>query len=723
MASSAAQIHGLGVGSGISSTSSRKPSFSFAPRSVFFGQNLGKTTATFLKHTNNTSRRRYSTGPVRIVNEKVVGIDLGTTNSAVAAMEGGKPTIVTNAEGQRTTPSVVAYTKNGDRLVGQIAKRQAVVNPENTFFSVKRFIGRKMSEVDEESKQVSYKVVRDENGNVKLECPAIGKQFAAEEISAQVLRKLVDDASKFLNDKVTKAVVTVPAYFNDSQRTATKDAGRIAGLEVLRIINEPTAASLAYGFERKSNETILVFDLGGGTFDVSVLEVGDGVFEVLSTSGDTHLGGDDFDKVGPAFFIQVLCVLVDLVQRVVDWLAGNFKRDEGIDLLKDKQALQRLTETAEKAKMELSSLTQTNISLPFITATADGPKHIETTLTRAKFEELCSDLIDRLKTPVENSLRDAKLAFKDLDEVILVGGSTRIPAVQELVKKYTGKDPNVTVNPDEVVALGAAVQAGVLSGDVSDIVLLDVSPLSLGLETLGGVMTKIIPRNTTLPTSKSEVFSTAADGQTSVEINVLQGEREFVRDNKSLGSFRLDGIPPAPRGVPQIEVKFDIDANGILSVAAIDKGTGKKQDITITGASTLPSDEVERMVSEAEKFSKEDKEKRDAIDTKNQADSVVYQTEKQLKELGEKVPAPVKEKVEAKLQELKDAVAGGSTQVMKDAMAALNQEVMQLGQSLYNQPGAAPGAGPAPGGEAGPSDSSSKGPDGDVIDADFTDSK
>ncbi|KAJ6427754.1 hypothetical protein OIU84_023203 [Salix udensis] len=733
MASSAAQIHGLGVGSGISSTSSRKPSFSFAPRSVFFGQNLRKTTATFLKHTNNTSRRRYSTGPVRIVNEKVVGIDLGTTNSAVAAMEGGKPTIVTNVEGQRTTPSVVAYTKNGDRLVGQIAKRQAVVNPENTFFSVKRFIGRKMSEVDEESKQVSYKVVRDENGNVKLECPAIGKQFAAEEISAQVLRKLVDDASKFLNDKVTKAVVTVPAYFNDSQRTATKDAGRIAGLEVLRIINEPTAASLAYGFERKSNETILVFDLGGGTFDVSVLEVGDGVFEVLSTSGDTHLGGDDFDK------------------RVVDWLAGNFKRDEGIDLLKDKQALQRLTETAEKAKMELSSLTQTNIRyfyfaccllslsliyLKFLLIKDSSsavylsslplqmdPKHIETTLTRAKFEELCSDLLDRLKTPVENSLRDAKLAFKDLDEVILVGGSTRIPAVQELVKKYTGKDPNVTVNPDEVVALGAAVQAGVLSGDVSDIVLLDVSPLSLGLETLGGVMTKIIPRNTTLPTSKSEVFSTAADGQTSVEINVLQGEREFVRDNKSLGSFRLDGIPPAPRGVPQIEVKFDIDANGILSVAAIDKGSGKKQDITITGASTLPSDEVERMVSEAEKFSKEDKEKRDAIDTKNQADSVIYQTEKQLKELGEKVPAPVKEKVEAKLQELKDAVAGGSTQVMKDAMAALNQEVMQLGQSLYNQPGAAPGAGPAPGGEAGPSDSSSKGPDGDVIDADFTDSK
>ncbi|GER54967.1 heat shock protein 70 [Striga asiatica] len=541
MAASAAQIHALGASAYFTSGNSTKKN---ATKTVFFGSKLNNNDLMRLNlkcKARSTSRRGT---PLRVVAEKVVGIDLGTTNSAVAAMEGGKPTIVTNAEGQRTTPSVVAYTKNGDRLVGQIAKRQAVVNPENTFFSVKRFIGRKMSEVDEESKQVSYHVVRDDNGNVKLECPAIGKQFAAEEISAQVLRKLVDDASKFLNDKVTKAVVTVPAYFNDSQRTATKDAGRIAGLEVLRIINEPTAASLAYGFEKKSNETILVFDLGGGTFDVSVLEVGDGVFEVLSTSGDTHLGGDDFDK------------------RVVDWLASNFKNDEGIDLL------------------------------PFITATADGPKHIETTLTRAKFEELCSDLLDRLKTPVQNSLRDAKLSFSNIDEVILVGGSTRIPAVQELVKKLTGKDPNVTVNPDEVVALGAAVQAGVLAGDVSDIVLLDVTPLSLGLETLGGVMTKIIPRNTTLPTSKSEVFSTAADSQTSVEINVLQGEREFVRDNKSLGSFRLDGIPPAPRGVPQIEVKFDIDANGILSVTAIDKGTGKKQDITITGASTLPGDEV-----------------------------------------------------------------------------------------------------------------------------------
>ncbi|KAI3688957.1 hypothetical protein L2E82_46903 [Cichorium intybus] len=689
------------------SATTLSPSCSFKPRII--DRNFNPRTTFFGKPTSYSPRswafRPQRRRVLKVLSEKVVGIDLGTTNSAVAAMEGGQPTIITNAEGQRTTPSVVAYSKNGDRLVGQIAKRQAVVNPENTFFSVKRFIGRKMMEVDEESKQVSYKVIRDDNGNVKLDCPAIGKQFAPEEISAQVLRKLVDDASKFLSDKVTKAVVTVPAYFNDSQRTATKDAGRIAGIEVLRIINEPTAASLAYGFEKKNNETILVFDLGGGTFDVSVLEVGDGVFEVLSTSGDTHLGGDDFDK------------------RIVDWLAETFKRDEGIDLLKDKQALQRLTETAEKAKMELSTLTQTNISLPFITATSDGPKHIDTTLTRAKFEELCSDLLDRLRKPVETALKDANLSLKDLDEVVLVGGSTRIPAVQELVKKMTSKEPNVTVNPDEVVALGASVQAGVLSGDVSNIVLLDVTPLSLGLETLGGVMTKIIPRNTTLPTSKSEVFSTAADGQTSVEINVLQGEREFVRDNKSLGSFRLDGIPPAPRGVPQIEVKFDIDANGILSVTAVDKGTGKKQDITITGASTLPSDEVERMVAEAEKYAKEDKEKRDAIDTKNQAESVVYQSEKQLKEVGEKVPVEVKEKVEAKLKELKDAISGGSTQTMKDAMAALNQELMQLGQSIYSQAGggAAAGSGAATGADGKASGTGGEG-DGEVIDADFSDS-
>jgi L1 cell adhesion molecule like protein len=650
-------------------------------------------------------------GPVQARCEKVVGIDLGTTNSAVAAMEGGKPTIVTNAEGQRTTPSVIAYTKSGDQLVGQIAKRQGVVNPDNTFFSVKRFIGRKMTEVSEELKQVPYIVEKDSSGNIKLNCPALGKDFAAEELSAQVLRKLTEDASKFLNDKVDKAVITVPAYFNDSQRQATKDAGKIAGLEVLRIINEPTAASLAYGFEKKANETILVFDLGGGTFDVSVLEVGDGVFEVLSTSGDTHLGGDDFDK------------------RITDFLADDFEKNEGIDLRKDRQALQRLTEASEKAKMELSTLSQTSISLPFITATADGPKHIESNLTRAKFEELCSDLLDRCRIPVENSLRDAKLDLAEIDEIILVGGSTRIPAVQALVKSLTGKEPNVTVNPDEVVALGAAVQAGVLGGEVSDIVLLDVTPLSLGLETLGGVMTKLIPRNTTLPTSKSEVFSTAADNQTSVEINVYQGEREFVRDNKLLGNFRLDGIPPAPRGVPQVDVKFDIDANGILSVEALDKGTSKKSDIKITGASTLSSDEVDRMVDEAEKFAETDKEKREAVDVRNQADSMVYQTEKQLTELADKVPADVKEKVEGKLNDLKASLQTEDIAAIKEAQEALQQEVVSLGQAIYsNTEGGAPGAegaegqqapGPDPTGtESSKSDASA--PGDEPIDAEFS---
>ena len=643
--------------------------------------------------------------------EKVVGIDLGTTNSAVAAMEGGKPTIVTNAEGQRTTPSVIAYTKSGDQLVGQIAKRQGVVNPDNTFFSVKRFIGRKMSEVADESTQVPYIVLKDANGNVKLSCPTLGKEFAAEELSAQVLRKLTEDASKFLKDKVDKAVITVPAYFNDSQRQATKDAGKIAGLEVLRIINEPTAASLAYGFEKKANETILVFDLGGGTFDVSVLEVGDGVFEVLSTSGDTHLGGDDFDK------------------RITDFLAEDFQKNEGIDLRKDRQALQRLTEASEKAKMELSTLSQTSISLPFITATADGPKHIESNLTRAKFEELCSDLLDRCRIPVENALRDAALDLSEIDEIILVGGSTRIPAVQSLVKSLTGKDPNVTVNPDEVVALGAAVQAGVLGGEVSDIVLLDVTPLSLGLETLGGVMTKLIPRNTTLPTSKSEVFSTAADNQTSVEINIYQGEREFVRDNKLLGNFRLDGIPPAPRGIPQVEVKFDIDANGILSVEALDKGTSKKSDIKITGASTLSDDEVNRMVNDAEKFAETDKEKREAVDVRNQADSMVYQTEKQLTEFGDKVPADVKEKVEGKLNDLKTSLQGENIAAIKEAQEALQQEVVSLGQAIYSQgEGGAPGPDGQPGAQPGPdptgtesSKSDMKGDDDNVVDAEFED--
>jgi molecular chaperone DnaK len=630
---------------------------------------------------------------------KVVGIDLGTTNSCVAVMEGGKPTVIANAEGFRTTPSVVAYAKNGDRLVGQIAKRQAVMNPSNTFYSVKRFIGRKYDEITNEATEVSYKVLRDSTGNVKLDCPAQEKQFAPEEISAQVLRKLVDDASKYLGETVTQAVITVPAYFNDSQRQATKDAGKIAGIEVLRIINEPTAASLAYGLDKKSNETILVFDLGGGTFDVSVLEVGDGVFEVLATSGDTHLGGDDFDK------------------KIVDFLAEEFKKVEGIDLRSDKQALQRLTEAAEKAKIELSGVSQTEINLPFITATQDGPKHLDTTLSRSKFEELCSDLIDRCRIPVENAVRDAKIDKSALDEVVLVGGSTRIPAVQELVKKVLGKDPNQSVNPDEVVAVGAAIQGGVLAGEVKDILLLDVSPLSLGVETLGGVMTKIIPRNTTIPTKKSETFSTAVDGQTNVEIHVLQGEREMSRDNKSLGTFRLDGIPPAPRGVPQIEVTFDIDANGILNVTAKDRGTGKEQSISITGASTLPDTEVERMVKEAESNAAADKERRDKIDRKNQADSLVYQAEKQISELGDKVPSADKTKAEGLIKDLKEAIAAENDEKIQSLLPELQQVLYSIGTSMYQQAGGPEGTGAAPGG-AGPTPGSSGGDD--VIDAEFS---
>jgi molecular chaperone DnaK len=631
---------------------------------------------------------------------KVVGIDLGTTNSCVAVMEGGKPTVIANAEGFRTTPSVVAYAKNGDRLVGQIAKRQAVMNPGNTFYSVKRFIGRKFDEITNEATEVSYKVLRDSTGNVKLDCPAQEKQFAPEEISAQVLRKLVDDASKYLGETVTQAVITVPAYFNDSQRQATKDAGKIAGIEVLRIINEPTAASLAYGLDKKSNETILVFDLGGGTFDVSVLEVGDGVFEVLATSGDTHLGGDDFDK------------------KIVDFLAEEFKKVEGIDLRSDKQALQRLTEAAEKAKIELSGVSQTEINLPFITATQDGPKHLDTTLSRSKFEELCSDLIDRCRIPVENAVRDAKIDKSALDEVVLVGGSTRIPAVQELVKKVLGKDPNQSVNPDEVVAVGAAIQGGVLAGEVKDILLLDVSPLSLGVETLGGVMTKIIPRNTTIPTKKSETFSTAVDGQTNVEIHVLQGEREMSRDNKSLGTFRLDGIPPAPRGVPQIEVTFDIDANGILNVTAKDRGTGKEQSISITGASTLPDTEVERMVKEAESNAAADKERRDKIDRKNQADSLVYQAEKQISELGDKVPSADKTKAEGLIKDLKEAIAAENDEKIQSLLPELQQVLYSIGTSMYQQAGGPEGAGAAPNGGAGPTPGSSGGDD--VIDAEFS---
>ena len=596
---------------------------------------------------------------------KVIGIDLGTTNSVVAVMEGGKPEVITNAEGQRTTPSVVAYTKKGDLLVGQIAKRQAVINPENTFYSVKRFIGRKTSEVTEELRQVSYKVVQTED-IIKLDCPALNKQFAAEEISAQVLRKLADDATKYLGETVKQAVVTVPAYFNDSQRQATKDAGKIAGLEVLRIINEPTAASLSYGLDKKDNETILVFDLGGGTFDVSILEVGDGVFEVLATSGDTHLGGDDFDE------------------KIVQWLVQEFKNDEGIDLTLDSQALQRLTEAAEKAKIELSAVTQTSINLPFISVTPEGPKHLERDLTRAKFEELCAKLIDRCTTPITNSLKDAEVKPDDIDQNVLVGGSTRIPAVQSLVKKLLGKDPNQTVNPDEVVAVGAAVQAGVLGGEVKDILLLDVTPLSLGVETLGGISTKITPRNTIIPTKKSETFSTAVDNQPNVEIHVLQGERELAKDNKSLGTFRLDGIAAAPRGVPQIEVTFDIDANGILSVTAKDTATNKQQSITITGASTLNKDEVERMVDEAEANATADKEKSENIQIVNQSESLCYQTKKQLDEIGDKMASEDKEKIESLVKSLEDAVQQENYTSMKDLTEDLNKTMMEVGQKIYS---------------------------------------
>ena len=550
---------------------------------------------------------------------KIVGIDLGTTNSVIAVVEGGNPLVIPNSEGFRTTPSVVGYSKNKELLVGQIAKRQSIINPENTFYSVKRFIGSKASEIREESKQVSYQVKEDSRENVKIYSPILDKEFSPEEISSYVLRKLTNDANKFLNETVSKAVITVPAYFNDSQRQATKDAGKIAGLDVLRIINEPTAAALAYGLDKKANETILIFDLGGGTFDVSILEVGDGVFEVLSTSGDSHLGGDDFDNT------------------LMKYILSEFEKKESISLKNDKQALQRILEASEKAKIELSNLYETTINLPYITADQDGPKHIEETITRAKFEELCSNLINRCRLPVENSLRDAKINTNQIDEVILVGGSTRIPAIQKLVKDITQKDPNLTVNPDEVVAVGAAINGAIIAGEIKDILLLDVTPLSLGVETLGGLMTTMIPRNTTIPTTKSEVFSTADDKQRFVDIHVLQGERQLASDNKSLGYFQLENIPPAPRGVPQIEVTFDINVDGILSVSAKDKATGKSQSITIQNASTLDKSEVEKIMQDAEKNAQADQERRKNIEIKNNVESVCYKAETKLKDMKEKI--------------------------------------------------------------------------------------
>jgi len=640
---------------------------------------------------------------------KIIGIDLGTTNSVVAVMEGGEPTVITNPEGSRLTPSIVAFTKTGERLVGQVAKRQAVTNPENTIFSIKRFMGRKYDEVNEEMKMVPYSVVRASNGDVRIN--AGGKESSPPEISAMILQKLKQAAEEYLGQPVAKAVITVPAYFNDAQRQATKDAGQIAGLEVMRIVNEPTAAALAYGLDKKKDETIAVYDFGGGTFDISILEVGEGVVEVKSTNGDTHLGGDNLD------------------QKVIDWIASEFKKSDGIDLTKDRMALQRLKEAAEKAKMELSSVMETDISLPFITADASGPKHLALKLTRAKFEQLVEDLLQRTVGPTRQALSDAGVDLGKIDEVVLVGGSTRIPRVQAIVKELFGKDPHKGVNPDEVVAVGAAVQAGVLAGEVKDLLLLDVTPLSLGIETLGGVMTTLIQRNTTIPTRKSETFSTAADNQTSVEVHVLQGERPLARDNRTLGRFHLVGLPPAPRGIPQIEVTFDIDANGIVNVSAKDLGTGKEQKITITASSGLSKDEVDKMMKEAESHADEDRKRKDEIETRNRADQAVYAAERMVKDAGDKLLGSDRTAVESAVEDLKKANAGTDVAAIGAAMEALNKVQHAAAESLYKQAqssGAGGGGqqgsgGAAPGGQA--SSESGGGKEGDVIDAEVVDEK